>query len=353
MRNNYTLGYKKIWLLLACIACMQAGKGQQKSHYTQYILNNYILNPALSGIENYTDVKLSIRDQWVGINGAPRTIYATVHGPLGKKDYKTSATSYQVPGQNPRGQAYWENYTASEPHHGVGMSILNDKTGNFNRFTANLSYAYHLGLSPTTNLSAGVAAGITSTSLNADGKAFFGTNPADPAAGNNAMGELRRIKPDLNVGLWLYSSSYFVGLSAQQVIPQKLSFVNDQSFQTTGKLVPHIFLTAGYRHLLTDDINATPSVMVKYISGAFKDNYQVEGNLKLQFRDLLWVGGSYRQFDGFAAMLGLNIANAVNVGYSYDFTRTSLNTYSRGTHEIMLGFLIGNKYGDTCPRNVW
>ena len=23
------------------------------------------------------------------------------------------------------------------------------------------------------------------------------------------------------------------------------------------------------------------------------------------------------------------------------------------THEIMVGFIIGNKYGDTCPRNVW
>ncbi|MFI5188558.1 MAG: type IX secretion system membrane protein PorP/SprF, partial [Chitinophagales bacterium] len=51
---------------------------QQRPHYTQYILNNYILNPALSGIENYTDVKLSARDQWVGLNGAPETFYFTV-----------------------------------------------------------------------------------------------------------------------------------------------------------------------------------------------------------------------------------------------------------------------------------
>lgn len=327
--------------------------GQQRSHYTQYILNNYILNPALSGIENYTDVKLSVRDQWVGLNGAPRTVYATVHGPIGKKDWKTTPTSYQVPGENPRGNAYWESYTASEPHHGVGMSVVNDKTGNFNRFTANLSYAYHLGLTPRTNLSAGFAAGVTSVSLNADGKAFFGTNPSDPATGNGAVGELRKIKPDLNVGLWLYSADYFVGLSAQQVIPQKLAFVDDASFEKTGKLVPHIFLTGGYRFLLNDDVNAIPSVMVKYISGAFKNDYQAEVNLKLQYRDLLWVGGSYRQFDGYAAMVGLNVGNTFNVGYSYDFTKTNLNTYSRGTHEIMIGFLIGNRYGDTCPRNVW
>jgi hypothetical protein len=30
---------------------------QQRPHYTQYILNNFIVNPALAGIENYTDIK--------------------------------------------------------------------------------------------------------------------------------------------------------------------------------------------------------------------------------------------------------------------------------------------------------
>jgi type IX secretion system PorP/SprF family membrane protein len=54
---------------------------QQKPVYTQYVLNNYIINPAISGIENYTDLKLSYRKQWVGIEGAPSTFYMTIHGP--------------------------------------------------------------------------------------------------------------------------------------------------------------------------------------------------------------------------------------------------------------------------------
>ena len=200
---------RKILMLLASICLLAAVSAQQRAHYTQYILNNYILNPALSGIENYTDVKISARDQWVGMTGAPRTVYLTIHAPLGKKDYKTSATSYNVPGENPRGNAYWETYTASEPHHGVGMTVMNDKTGNFNRFTATASYAYHLGLSPRTNLAAGFSAGITTVGLNAAGKAFFGPNPSDPAVGGATANELRKIKPDLSVGLWLYSSKLF------------------------------------------------------------------------------------------------------------------------------------------------
>ena len=55
---------------------------QQRPHYTQYILNNYIINPAVAGIENYTDVKISHRHQWVGIQDAPVTTYLTIHGPL-------------------------------------------------------------------------------------------------------------------------------------------------------------------------------------------------------------------------------------------------------------------------------
>ena len=342
---------KKILTTVGFSFTLLTAMAQQKPHYTQYVLNQYIINPAISGIENYVDVKISARDQWVGLSGAPKTSYLTIHAPLGKKDYRTSATSYSIPGENPRGKYYWENYTAAEPHHGVGLSIINDKTGSYNRFTSTLSYAYHIGLSPTTNLSAGFAAGISKVSIDRTMHDFNGSgDPIDPATGSSISGELFKIKPDLSAGIYLYSRDYFIGLSAQQVIPQKLQFVDDAAFETTGKLIPHIFLNAGYRFLLTDDINAIPSIMVKYISGSSKNGFQPEANVKFQYRDLLWVGGSYRYQDGYAAMLGLNVNNTFNIGYAYDFTTTNLNSVSRGTHELMIGFLLGNKYSEKCPR---
>jgi hypothetical protein len=76
-------------------------------------------------------------------------------------------------------------------------------------------------------------------------------------------------------------------------------------------------------------------------------------NMKLQWRDRFWAGAGYRFQDGFNAMLGLNVSNTFNVSYSYDYTTSRINTISRGTHEIVVGFLLGNKYGDWCPRNVW
>lgn len=342
---------KKIFFAIVTSIISFVAISQQRPHYTQYVLNQYIINPAISGIENYVDVKVSARDQWVGLNGAPKTAYFTVHAPLGKKDYRTSATSYEIPGQNPRGKYYWESYTAAEPHHGVGLSVINDKTGSYNRFTSTASYSYHLGLNPTTNLSAGFAAGISKISIDRT-KHQYGEDGGflDPATGSVLSGELFKIRPDLSAGLYIYSRDYFIGLSAQQVIPQKLQFVDDAAFATTGKLIPHVFLNAGYRFLLNDDINAIPSLMVKYINGSSKNSIQPELNLKLQYRDLMWVGGSYRYQDGYAAMLGLNVGNTFNVGYAYDFTTTNLNTVSRGTHELMLGFLIGNRYSQACPR---
>ena len=342
---------KRFIIVNIILSCSLLSAAQQRAHYTQYVLNQYIINPAISGIENYTDLKISARDQWVGLDGAPGTAYLTVHAPIGKKDYKTSATSYEIPGQNPRGKYYWENYTAAEPHHGVGMSIINDRTGSFNRFSTAVSYAYHLGLSPTSNIAAGFSAGITSVSIDRSKQDFNGSgDPADPATGSAISGELKKIRPDISAGLYLYSRDYFIGLSAQQIVPQKFSFVDDAAILTKGRLVPHVFLTAGYRFLLTEDINAIPSVMVKYINGSSVNNFQPEVNLKMQYRDLLWAGGSYRYQNGYAAMIGLNMSNTFNVGYAYDFTTTSLNTVSRGTHELIIGFLLGNKYSGKCPR---
>ena len=336
---------KKYLPLLVLLTTTLTGIAQQRPHYTQYILNNYILNPALSGIENYTDVKMSLRDQWVGLNGAPQTMYFSVHGPIGKKDYKTSATSFDVAGRNPRGEAYWENYTASEAHQGIGFSMLSDKTGLYNHFSADISYAYHLGLSPRTNIAAGFSAGIKKMSY--DRSKSTPVDPNDPALGKN--GDIYKIVPDLNAGIWVYSADYFFGLAAQQIIPQKFS---TDAALSGYRSVPHLFGTVGYRFMLNDDVNAIPSIMVKEtLESAVAPQFDL--NIKFQYRDLVWLGGSYRIQDGYAFMLGANLGNSFNVGYSYDLTTTSLNTVSRGTHEFIIGVLIGNRFKDTCPRNVW
>lgn len=341
---------KKFWIIPFLLFCL-AGAAQQRPHYTQYILNPYIINPAITGIDNYVDLKISSRDQWVGLNGAPKTTYLSIQGPIGKSDYRTSATSYSVPGENPRGRSYWQNYTAADPHHGIGMTIVNDHTGSFNRFTLNATYAYHLGLNATTNLAGGFSAGFTNVSVDRTKHDFTGGgDPFDPATGSSLTSELNKLRPDLGFGLWLYSKNYFLGFSAQQIIPQKISFVDDAAILNKGQLIPHLFMTAGYRFSAGDNFNIIPSVMLKYVKGSSNNNFQPEINTKIQYQDHLWVGGTYRYQDGYAAFAGLSVKNLFNASYAYDFTTTALNTVSRGTHEILIGFMIGNKYSEKCPR---
>jgi len=319
---------------------------QQKPHYTQYVLNQYIVNPALTGIENYTDLKVSHRHQWVGIQDAPITSYLSVHGPIGKSDYRKTATSFDLKGENPRGKRYWEEYTAPEPHHGIGLQVINDITGPLSNFSLYGTYAYHLALSARTSLSAGFGVGFNRISLNAD-KLDFGDVIADPAVFTSGI--LNKTRLDMMAGLYLYSADYFIGVSAQQVVPQKIDFSNGYIRPKEGRTVPHLFGTAGYRFSLGDNFNLIPSLMVKYVDPL---PVQVEGNLKLQYLDRLWIGGSYRHKDGYAGIMGLNVSNIFHVGYSYDYTTSRLNNFSKGTHEILLGFVIGG-YPDNCPRNVW
>ncbi|MEY3411978.1 MAG: hypothetical protein RIQ70_664 [Bacteroidota bacterium] len=338
---------RRLFLLFVCFVFVNVSNAQQRPHYTQYIMNNYIVNPAIGGIENYVDVKLSARNQWIGIEGAPKTFYATIHGAIGKSDHRESATSFDMKGQNPRGKEYWANYTSAPPHHGLGFTAVNYVTGYINRMTTYATYAYHVGITGKTSLSAGFGAGVSSVNVNRD-KITLAT-AFDPAIGS-ATNDISKIKPELNAGLWLYSSNFFLGLSAQQIIPVKLNLIDNDRYKST--LIPHVFSTAGLRVFLNQDITALPSVMVRYIAST---PIAVDVNLKTQYRDLLWLGANYRKGDGFSGMFGLNIAHTLNISYAYDLNRGKylLSTMNRGTHEIVLGFTLNNAYGDLCPRNIW
>jgi type IX secretion system PorP/SprF family membrane protein len=179
-------------------------------------------------------------------------------------------------------------------------------------------------------------------------KLNFGTISVDPAVGSSGL--INKIKPDISAGLWLYSSDYFVGLSVQQIVPEQIAFSDNTVYLDKGKLVPHLFFSAGYRMQMSEDVSFLPSILVRYIN-PLPIGFDI--NAKFQYQDLLWAGASYRYQDGFAAMVGVNINHNINVGYSYDIQTSQLNTVSRGTHEILIGFLLGNKYGDWCPRNLW
>ena len=210
------------------------------------------------------------------------------------------------------------------------------------------SYACPQPLSIKTTLSAGIGFGVSSVNVDRS-KIYFATlDPNDPAIGY-ASNELKKVKPEITAGLWLYAPNYFIGMSVANIIPGKNSFVSNTNYGEYFTL--NYFLTGGYRFNLTDDINWIPSFMYQYwkpqLSGLHVNN-------KFQYRDLVWLGAGCRfsnLISGYSPYLGMNIGNAVNVSYSYEVATTSrLRNYSGNTHEILIGFIIGNKFGDGCPR---
>ena len=336
---------RTLLVLILLISVLAKVSAQQKPQYTQYVFNNFLLNPALSGIENYTDVKLGYRSQWTGLQGAPVTTFFTINTPIGSNFINGDASELPTAGgEYPGSRSYLQNYEAAEPHHGIGFTLVSDKAGPITATNIDATYAYHIGLTSTLNLSLGVAAGVAHTSLNTS--ILTTTDPNDPAVDDASGGVW---SPDLSVGVWAYSSNYYLGASVQQVLPEKL-YADSRNTIYQNKTVPQIFFTAGYKFFISDDVSVMPSIMLKEINPV---PFTFDVNAKISFRDVFWLGGSYRKDDSFGILAGFNINSTINVGYSYDMTTSALNTVSNGTHEIVLGILLNNKYQVTCPQHTF
>ena len=315
---------------------------QQKPQYTQYIFNNLLLNPAVSGIENYTDVKTGYRSQWTGLQGAPVTSFITINAPLGSDYIDGDATAFPEDGINPSSRLFTKQYMAAPSHHGIGMTLVSDKAGPFSTVTIDATYAYHIGITDRINLAAGVSAGASNINLNT---AMITLQTAlDPAIANGVNSQW---KPDLGLGVWMYSSNYYIGASVMQLLPSTLYFSTNKSYNQS-KTVPQYFITGGTKVFLTDDVTLLPSLLIKVIK---PEPVTFDINAKLSFRDKFWIGGSYRRDDSFGTLMGINISSLINVGYSYDITTSALRTVSSGTHEIFISLLLNNKYKVTCPQN--
>lgn len=312
---------------------------QENPRSTQYIFNPYLINPALSGIDNYTDLKMGYRNQWTGLEGAPKTQYISIHAPIGDDFVRSSINSYSGSGNNPLSRSYVNSYSSAEPHHGIGLYALTDRAGRVRQTNVSGTYAYHLGLNEVVNLAVGFSAGISS--VNIDVANISVDNMADPlltADYNN------RLRPDLGLGIWLYSPRFFAGASAKQVLGSR-SKLNNQQNKSYAYQQAVVYGTVGYKFFVDEEIAAIPSVLISYWQNA---PTTFDANLKIAYQDKFWIGGSLRNNDSFSALAGFNIASLININYSYDVTTSALKSVNNGTHEIVLGILLNNRYDVKC-----
>ncbi len=347
-------------LLLLCLG-LQVAKAQQVPQYSQYIWNNYLINPAVAGAENYIEGKAGYRDQWVGLEGAPRTLFLTIQGQIGKKlenredidvvnrniDHRPRHGLKKSLNIKPRKFVNPPNKYVRRGHHGIGGQINNDRIGPFSTSGLYLSYAYHIPVTKTLTASLGAYAGIKQYTLNSN-LVDFGDNTTD-----NVMNTSNRsfgISPDGSLGALLYSEKYYIGIATDQLFGNRINITN-ASNEIKGKLQRHYFLNGGYRVKMSSDVSFVPSTMIRFFPNT---PLSVDLNGKINYMDVFWFGCSYRHKDAIVGLLGLSINKHIDIGYSYDFNTSALTKYNSGTHEIVIGFRMINKKTTGCkPSYVW
>lgn len=326
---------------------------QSKPQYSQYMMNSYLINPAVSGIEDFIDVKTGYRNQWTDFPGAPVTYYVSANMPLGKPDRTSTGVTPNISKTIRRPLSLSTEYKGVSRvpgHHGVGIVFVSDHIGAAVQNSLTASYAYHLPITGALKLSLGASGGITQYSLDFS-KIQVKDNPDQAIL---ASGQLAAIQPSINVGAWLYSRKFFVGISLNQLIFDNFNYATKAaatgSYSWLGTTYPHAFLTAGYRYQINEEWAIIPSTMVKRV-GQAPITYDI--NLKAIHKDRFWFGGSYRHKDAVVGLLGVNINSFINLGYSYDFTLSDINQRSKGSHEVVVGIMLNNRQSIICPQNLW
>ncbi|RKE91003.1 type IX secretion system PorP/SprF family membrane protein [Ichthyenterobacterium magnum] len=283
---------------------------QQEPHYTQYMYNMSIINPAYMINEpGLVEVGTLYRTQWVGIDGAPKTGNAFANIPLSDRIE-------------------------------ISLNYLNDEIGGNIKQTENvlnIDAAYKIRLNETLNLSFGMKVGFDHLSTNSHQSNVSG----DPLF-NNA----KKTVLNIGAGVFLFKEKYYVGLSSPNLLPNDLDVNNDILYQNAA----HLFLIGGYVFDINDDFKLKPSTVVKQTMGA-PLSFDISTNVLYQ--EKFELGVSYRYQDAVTAMVGIEVLPDLRVGYAYDFNTSVLNDFNSGSHEFILTYrfdVLGLSKKYSSPR---
>jgi type IX secretion system PorP/SprF family membrane protein len=307
---------------------------QQRPQYSQYMVNQFVLNPALAGTEEFIDLKAGFRYQWLGMSSAPVSYYLSGHMPLGR----------------PQKSSFGKHKNQKSGWHGLGAYLYNDITGPIRHTAGYLAYAYNLPLSKNVRMSLGANAGIQRFGLN--GNDFILKDENDLVLN----GVKSTVIPD--AGTWLYGKTWYYGLAVHQLLQNELVFNGVREIggpngsKGMSKLNNHYFMTAGYFYKFKHDYAIVPSVMIKYVNPA---PVSIDISAKFVFKDdIFWFGASYRGLDSFTGIIGTTLFNGtMPISYSYDLSHSELIKYNTGSHEVVIGYRIPPNPRVPCPNKFW
>ncbi|MFZ9846557.1 MAG: type IX secretion system membrane protein PorP/SprF [Flavobacteriales bacterium] len=300
---------KEIKISIVILLLSASSFAQQLPLYSNYMLNKFIINPAVAGTQDYFMVATNNRYQWVGVTDAPRTHILSVNGP-----HRTKSI-------------------------GFGGAVFSDVTGPTSRTGAYFAYAYHFKIKENAKLSLGLSGGILQYKV--DGTQITLKDAGDFSLMNSVQSA---IVPDFGFGAYYYTEKFYVGLSVPQFIQNRLNFF-ETSAQSLSRLTGHYYINAGNKFRVANDWEVEPSILLKWAPPSIP---QLDLGAKVTYQNYLWAGISLRTQDAFSTMLGYRTKNDKLVfAYAYDQPITRIRKYSYGTHEIMIAAKFANiKSGD-------
>jgi type IX secretion system PorP/SprF family membrane protein len=267
-------------------------------HYTQYMFNEFVINPAVAGVEDHFQIRTNHRFQWVGLSDPPVTNSISIYGPHEKLPM------------------------------GYGAYIYNDVTGPTSRTGFTGAYAYNISLTGDMRLSMGLY--LSLLQYRVDGTQLNPKDVSDPTLLNMVS---TSSMPDAGLGAYLYSEDFYVGLSLAQLLNNKLKIFDNGD--GLNRLKTHFNLVAGYHLPINADFTFEPSLMIK---GTAPKEFAFDVSARVDWQKTLWGALSYRYHDAVAFMIGYSYQETLLFGYAYDIGISSLRKYNTGTHEIMIGY---------------
>lgn len=280
-------------------------KAQQDPHYTQYMYNMNVMNPAYAGSKESISFGLLYRKQWVNIEDAPTTLSFSGHTPISKNV-------------------------------GFGLSFISDKIGPITEQNVYSDFSYTLKLGYTQRLAFGLKAGA---SFHKVGLRDIQSSLPDPTEG--VFGEdINDVALNLGTGVFYYTNKYYVSLS----VPNMLNATHlDYNGREYGSNVSHYFFTAGYVFDLSDELKFKPSFMLK---SAFNVKPSLDLSANFLYQEKFEIGATYRLEDSFGAMINFAITPELRLGYAYDHIISDLKVTAPSSHEFIL------LYDLFVPKNV-
>lgn len=277
---------------------------QQLSMYSQYYWNDYVINPAFTGIKNTPRVQFGYRNQWSGFQGSPKTYTVGGHVGLNKQNMGLG-----------------------------GMIFSDDQGGAIRQNGVMLNYSYQLKLNKNSGLSFGLAGILNQYGFN--GSQIQNINPDVTLQAN-----VTQLTPDLNFGVvYRLKDKLFIGLAANQLVQSRLSKFNTGNLSLSeNQLIRHYNLSASYVTEINSTIEVEPFVLMR---STFIKAPQFELGGKIQYNKLVFGGLSYRSNESVIGLLGVNYQNFM-LAYSYDFTLSAIRNYSSGSHELLLAYRFKN-----------